>query len=132
MKNNDIKHRRINEEVAHELSILISREVSDPRINPMTSVTAAHVATDLKTAKVFVSIMADEEAVKETLTGLKSAAPFLRSMLAKRLNLRNTPQLAFERDTTMQYGAHMSQLIDEVIAADDTARSLRIDTEADA
>ncbi|NLY47642.1 MAG: 30S ribosome-binding factor RbfA [Clostridiales bacterium] len=114
MRKNSIKNIRINGEVKKELSILISREIKDPRISPMTSVTDVEVAPDLKTAKVYVSVMGDEQARKDTLQGLKSAAAFMRSQLARNLNLRNTPELIFIMDNSIEYGVNISKLIDEV------------------
>lgn len=114
MRKNSVKNTRINGEVQKELSILINRELKDPRIQPMTSVVAVEVAPDLKTAKVYVSVLGNEEEMKDTLKGLKSAAAFLRGQLAKNLNLRNTPELLFIMDNSIEYGVHMSQMIDEV------------------
>lgn len=114
MRKNSIKNTRINTEVQKELSILISREIKDPRINPMTSVVAVEVAPDLKTAKVFISVMGDNDSKVSTLRGLKSAASFMRGQLARTLNLRNTPELTFVIDNSIEYGIHMSKLIDEV------------------
>lgn len=116
MRKNSIKNTRINGEVKKELSVLISRELKDPRINPMTSVIDVEVAPDLKTAKVYVSVMGDEESRESTHQGLKSASPFMRSQLAKNLNLRNTPELTFVIDDSIEYGVNMSKLIDEVNA----------------
>lgn len=82
----------------------------------MTSVVAVEVAPDLKTAKVYISVMGDEEAKNETYQGLKSAASFMRGQLAKNLNLRNTPELNFIIDNSIEYGINMSKLIDEVNA----------------
>lgn len=115
MRKNSVKNIRINQEVLRELSELIRTELKDPRIHPMTSVVAVHVAPDLKTAKVSVSVYGDEQAQKETLQGLKSAAPFLRGKLAHSLNLRNTPQLFFSADQSIAYGVNMSKMIDDVI-----------------
>lgn len=114
MRKNSIKNTRVNGEVKKELSHLISREIKDPRIHPMTSVVDVEVAPDLKTAKVYISVMGDDEAKKETFQGLKSAASFLRGQLAKSLNLRNTPELIFIIDNSIEYGINMSKLIDEV------------------
>ena len=115
MRKNSIKNTRINSEVQKELSILIQREIKDPRIHPMTSVTDVEVATDLKTAKVYISVYGNNEVAKETLEGLKSAASYLRSQLAKRVNLRCTPELKFILDTSIEYGMAMSKLINEVV-----------------
>ena len=114
MRKNSIKNTRINQEVQKELSMLIVRELKDPRIHPMTSIVNVEVAPDLKTAKVYVSVLGDDLEQKNTLAGLKSAAPFLRSQLAKSINLRNTPELTFVVDQSIEYGVTMSRLIDEV------------------
>lgn len=114
MRKNSIKNTRINGEVQKVLSMLINREIKDPRINPMTSVVAVEVAPDLKHAKVYVSVLGDVESQKSTLAGLKSAAPYLRGQLAKSINLRNTPELIFVMDQSIEYGVNMSHLINEV------------------
>lgn len=116
MRKNSIKNTRVNFEVKKELSIIISRELKDPRINPMTTVLDVEVAPDLKTAKVYISVMGDEESKASTYQGLKSAAPFMRSQLAKSINLRNTPELTFVMDNSIEYGVNMSKLINEVNA----------------
>ena len=113
MKKNSIKNTRINQEVQRELGMLISQELKDPRVNPMTTVVACEVAPDLKTAKVYISVLRSEE---RRVVGLKSAAPFLRSELAHRINLRNTPELRFIGDQSIEYGVNMSKLIDDVNA----------------
>jgi len=115
MRKNSIKNTRINGEVQRELSMLISRgEIKDPRISLMTSVVAVEVAPDLKHAKVYISVLGDEETKKATLAGLKSAAPYIRGQLAKTINLRNTPELTFIMDQSIEYGVNMSRLIEEV------------------
>jgi ribosome-binding factor A len=80
----------------------------------MTSVVSVEVSPDLKTARVYISVLGDEESKEETRKGLKSAASFMRGQLAKTLNLRNTPELTFIIDNSIEYGVHMSHLIDEV------------------
>ncbi|WP_167956752.1 30S ribosome-binding factor RbfA [Anaerosporobacter faecicola] len=114
MRKNSIKNTRINGEVQKELSVLISREIKDPRISPMTSVVAVEVAPDLKHAKVYISVLGDEEKKQSTFEGLRSAAPYLRTQLAKTVNLRNTPELTFVMDQSIEYGVNMSKLIDDV------------------
>ncbi len=114
MRKNSIKNTRINQEVLKELSVIISREVKDPRIDPLATVTNVIVAPDLKTAKVFVSVMGNDENKKNTITGLKSAAPYIRSCLAKTVNLRNTPELKFVLDDSIEYGIHMTELINSL------------------
>ncbi|MBQ8956199.1 MAG: 30S ribosome-binding factor RbfA [Lachnospiraceae bacterium] len=119
MKKNSTKNNRINAEVQRALSSIL-RTVKDPRVDPFVSVTEAIVAPDLKTCKVYVSVLSDDG--EETLEGLKSAEGYIRRELAREVNLRNTPELRFILDTSISYGAHMSKRIEEVIAADERAR----------
>lgn len=114
MRKGNIKNTRINSEVMKELANIIRGEIKDPRIAPMTCVTDVEVAPDLKTCKVYISVLGDEEKRKDTLAGLKSAEGYIRHQLADRLNLRNTPALTFIADTSTEYGIKMSKLIDEI------------------
>lgn len=114
MRKNSIKNIRINEEVLRELSDIIRNKVKDPRIDPMTSVTSVEVAPDLKTCKIFVSVLGDGDAGKKTIEGLKSSRGFIRHELARTVNLRNTPELTFLLDDSIAYGVRMSKLIDDV------------------
>ena len=116
MRKNSVKNIRINEEVMRELSNIIRLEVKDPRISPVTSVVSVEVAPDLKTCKAYISVLGDDEAVKKTLEGLNSSAGFIRRELARRINLRNTPEITFVSDQSIAYAAKMSKLIDEVNA----------------
>ncbi|MBQ7636906.1 MAG: 30S ribosome-binding factor RbfA [Lachnospiraceae bacterium] len=117
MKKNSIKNIRVSQEVLRELSLIIRDEVHDPRIDPFTSVVDVYVAPDLKTAKVWVSVLGGEESKKNTLKGLNSAAGFIRGRLAHTMNMRNTPELIFVVDQTIEYGVNMSKKIDDVMAA---------------
>ena len=114
MRKNSIKNTRINMEVQRELSQIISSEIKDPRIHPLTSVVAVEVTPDLKYCKAYISVLGDEEAGKATIEGLRSAASFVRRELAHRVNLRNTPEIKFILDQSIEYGVNMSKLIDEV------------------
>ena len=116
MRKNSIKNMRINEEVQKTLANLIRGQIKDPRIAPMTCVTDVEVAPDLKTCKVYISVLGDEDKQKETMEGLRNAEGFIRHELAEKLNLRNTPTLTFIPDTSTQYGMAMSAKIDEVMA----------------
>ncbi|MEE3467458.1 MAG: 30S ribosome-binding factor RbfA [Eubacterium sp.] len=118
MSNRSVKSLRINGEVQREMSIILREELKDPRIHPMTSVTGAQVTNDLKYATIFVSVLGDEKDKKYTLEGLKKSASYARHLLATRLNLRNTPELIYKLDESMEYGATMSKRIDEVMAHD--------------
>ena len=114
MRKNSIKNTRVNAEVQHELANLIREGIKDPRIHPMTSVTAVEVAPDLKTCRAYISVMGNEEAKNNTIAGLKSAEGYIRRQLAKNINLRNTPESRFILDESIEYGVAMSKLIDEV------------------
>ena len=116
MRKNSIKNIRINEEVMRELSNIIRGEIKDPRINPMTSVVTVEVAPDLKTAKAYISVLGDEKSQADTLAGLKSAQGFIKVKLAKRINLRNTPDITFIMDQSIEYGVKMSHKIEELTA----------------
>ncbi len=128
MRKNSIKNIRLNSEVQKELSSII-RDVKDPRVSPWTSIIEVYVAPDLKTCKVWISVLGSEEDRDNTIKGLQSAAGYIRHELAVRMNLRNTPELTFISDTTTEYGVDMIHKIDEVIA-DDEAR--HVDSEEDA
>ena len=114
MRKNSIKNTRINMEVQRELSEIIRSGIKDPRIHPMTSVVAVEVTPDLKYCKAYISVLGDEEAAKATVEGLRSASSYVRRELARRVNLRNTPELKFILDQSIEYGVNMSKLIDEV------------------
>ena len=118
MRKNSIKNIRVNEEVMRELFNIIRGEIKDPRIHPMTSVVAVEVAPDLKTAKAYISVLGNEKAQADTIAGLRSAEGFIRRALAKSINLRNTPQITFVLDQSIEYGIAMSKKIDEVTKND--------------
>jgi ribosome-binding factor A len=130
MRKNSIKSTRINGEVQKELSQIIRSEVKDPRIHPFTSVTAVDITPDLKYGKVYVSVLGSDADKKATLEGLKSSAGFIRGRLAHTVNLRNTPELTFVLDESIEYGINMSKKISEVISADEAAASKRDEEEA--
>ncbi len=127
MRKNSIKNTRINGEVLKELSNIIRGEIKDPRINPMTSVVAVEVAPDLKTCKAYISVLGDEKSQQDTIKGLKSAEGYIRMLLAKNINLRNTPQITFILDQSIEYGVKMSKMIDDVTEADRAAAVLSED-----
>lgn len=118
MRKNSVKNTRINGEVLKELSNIIRSEIKDPRINPMTSVVAVEVAPDLKICKAYISVLGDEKSQRDTITGLKSAEGYIRRQLARTVNLRNTPEIRFILDQSIEYGINMSKLIDEVTEHD--------------
>lgn len=113
MKKRSIKNTRVNTEVQRELSNII-RAVKDPRVAPWTSVVSVEVAPDLKTCKAYISVLGDEKAQEDTVKGLKSAEGYIRRELARTLNMRNTPEITFILDQSIEYGVNMSRMIDEV------------------
>ena len=114
MRKNSIKNTRINGEVQRVLADIIRGEIKDPRINPLTSVVAVEVAPDLKNCKAYISVLGDDASAADTLAGLNSAKGFIKNRLAKTINLRNTPEITFVMDQSIEYGVNMSRLIDEV------------------
>ena len=114
MRKHSIKNTRINGEVQRELANIIRGEIKDPRIHPMTSVVAVEVAPDLKTCKAWISVLGIVHHQQDTIAGLKSAEGFIRRKLAHTINLRNTPEIRFVLDQSIEYGVSMSKLIDDV------------------
>ena len=100
---------RINEEIQREMSSLI-RTVKDPRVTGLISVTAVDTTPDLKFCKLYISVL-DKSDVNQVLKGLKSASGYLRRELGRTLNLRNTPELNFVRDDSIDYGAHILDML---------------------
>ena len=112
-KNNN-RMGRIDEEYRKELSQIIGFELKNSNITGMISVTKVKVTTDLKYAKIYVSIL-NSKNIKETMDGLKKSSGFIRSELAKRINLRNTPELIFEIDDSIEYGAKIDSILKEIL-----------------
>ncbi len=127
MRKNSVKNTRINGEVQRVLAETIRGEIKDPRISPWTSVVSVEVAPDLKSCKAWISVLGDEEVRKSTLEGLRSAVGFMRNKLAREINLRNTPEITFIMDQSIEYGVNMSRRIDEVIALDDENARNRVE-----
>ncbi len=105
---------RIDEEYRKELSQIISYELKNPNVTGMISVTKVKVTNDLKFAKVYVSIL-NSKNIKDTLAGLKKSSGFIRSELARRVNLRNTPEIIFELDDSLEYGARIDSILKEIM-----------------
>jgi ribosome-binding factor A len=115
VRKNSIKNTRINMEVQRELSEIIRSEIKDPRVrSAMITVVSVEVTPDLKFCKAYISVLGSQEAAGDVLTGLKSSAGYIRRELAHRVNLRNTPEITFILDQSIEYGVNMSHLIDEV------------------
>ena len=104
---------RIASEIMREVERIIREDVSDPRTQCMFSITHVDVTRDLRYAKVYVSVY-EEEKREPMMKALKSAAGFIRHNLGLRVQLRYTPELLFELDTTIEYGVHIASLLNEV------------------
>ena len=105
---------RIDEEYRKEISQILSYELKNPNVTGLISVTKVKVTNDLKYAKVYVSIL-NSKNVKDTLAGLKKSSGYIRSELAKRVNLRNTPELIFELDDSIEYGTRIDAILKEIL-----------------
>ena len=106
--------QRVNSLIRQEISQLLQRQVKDPRLGNFVAVTEVSLSPDLRYARVFVSCMGSEEEKQAMLSGLVAASGFLRNQLAKRLRLRRIPELSFHWDDSIERGAHLLELIDEV------------------
>lgn len=105
---------RINDEIKKEVSEILRSDLKDPRITALMSVLKAETTADLKYCKIYVSVLGDKEATSTALKVLKGAKGYIRSLLAERINLRNTPELIFIYDDSLEYGIHISKIIDEL------------------
>lgn len=114
---------RVNETIREEISELLRREVRDPRLEAFLTITSVDTSPDLRYAKVYVSVMGDEEEKKRVEEGLLAAAGFLRRGLASRLTLRYIPELVFERDESIEKGIHLMQMIKDVVPDDEPSES---------
>ncbi len=114
MPENQARLGRIEEEYRKELSQIIGYELKNPNVTGLISVTKVKVSNDLKFARVYVSIL-NAKNLKETLAGLKKSSGFIRSELARRVNLRNTPELVFELDDSLEYGAKIDMILKEIM-----------------
>ena len=111
-----MSHRieRVSSLIRDEISDLLQRQIKDPRLGSLVAITEVCVSSDMRYAKVFVSSLGSEQEKKDTLSGLAAAAGYLRNQLVKRLRLRRIPELSFHWDNSIERGAHILQLIDEV------------------
>lgn len=120
MYKKNIKQTRINNEVKKTLALIIDNELQDERVSPFTSVMDVQVTQDLKFCKAIISVLGNEEEIASTKEGLESAKGFIRSRLAKIINLRNTPEITFIMSNSIDYAIKMSSMIDEVIKRDES------------
>lgn len=114
MQKNNNRFNRVDEEVKKQVSSIIMNDIKDPNLTGLISVTKAKVTPDLKYAKVYVSIL-NAKNTKEDLAILKKSAGLTRSLLAKRMNLRITPEIVFELDDSMEYGARIDSILKDIL-----------------
>ena len=105
---------RISKLIKQEISRSVERQVNDPRLSNLISVTEVSLSPDLKHAKIFVSVLGDEQTKKDMLAGFNDASGFLRKEPASRLRLRCIPQLSFHYDDSIERGAKLLNLIGQV------------------
>ena len=113
MPKNENRLNRINEELKKEISHIISFELKNPEATGLISVTKVKITPDLKFAKIYVSML-NSKSKEKTLGALKKSSGFIRSEIAKRVNLRITPELIFEEDDSMEYGERIDSILKEL------------------
>jgi ribosome-binding factor A len=106
-----IRHKRVAEEMLHELSIMVAGELKDPRIEALVTVTEVRVTPDMKHARVFVSVVGSEAEQKSTITGLFAAVGYIRHELTERIQLRRAPEIHFILDHSQEYGQRIENLL---------------------
>lgn len=114
---NDTRLGRINEELRKEISHIISFELKDPNLTGLISVTRAKITPDLKYAKVYVSIL-NAKSEEKTMKALQDSAGFIRTQIARTINLRITPQIIFEKDDSIEYGAKIDSILKDLNSKD--------------
>lgn len=114
MQKNNNRFNRVDEELKKQVSNIIMNDIKDPHLTGLISVTKAKVTPDLKYAKVYVSIL-NAKNTKQDLAILKKSAGLTRSLLAKRMNLRITPEIIFELDDSMEYGARIDSILKDIM-----------------
>ncbi len=113
MPKNENRLNRINEELKKEISQIISFELKNPDATGLMSVTKVKITPDLKYAKVYVSLLNSKNEEK-TIEALKNSSGYIRSLIAKRINLRITPELVFEKDDSMEYGMKIDSILKDL------------------
>jgi ribosome-binding factor A len=115
------RSHRVGEQIQKEVSALLVKGLKDPRVGFVT-ITAVEVSGDLRHARIYFTVLGDEQARRETQRGLASAIPFLRRELGKRLRLRLVPELTFQFDTSLEYGNRIEALLRDLNSGDDNAQ----------
>ena len=113
MAKNETRLNRINEELKKEISNILTFELKNPNVTGLLSVTRAKITPDFKYAKIYISVLNSKD-VEKTMQGLKESAGFIRSQIAKTINLRVTPELSFELDDSVEYGMRIDNILKEI------------------
>lgn len=111
---NDKRINRISEEVKKVISELLLREIKDPRISGLPSVSRVLVTKDLKSAKIYISVLGNDEEKASTIKGLENAKGFIRNEIGKRISLRHVPEPTFYIDNSIEDAIYMTKLIEKV------------------
>jgi ribosome-binding factor A len=114
---------RLNDQLREEISDLVQRELKDPRIGGLVSITEVDIAPDLSHAKVFVSVLGSDEERRSTMQALEAASHFLQRELRRRLTIRRMPELQFVRDDSLAHGAKILDLIEQTRESDTSAQA---------
>ncbi|MRG85355.1 30S ribosome-binding factor RbfA [Salinibacillus xinjiangensis] len=109
----DLRVNRIAEQMKKELGDIIGQKIKDPRVGFVT-VTDVQVTGDLQQAKIYISVLGDEDQKKDTLIGLAKAKGFIRSEIGKRIRLRKTPEISFEFDETIEHGNRIEKILSDL------------------
>jgi len=113
------RQERLNEQFREEISDLLLRHLKDPRLAGVVSITEVSISPDMKNASVFVSVLGDEEQKQTVLAGMVAASGFIRRELGRRLDIRYMPEIACKLDETIEKGAYMLNLINQVSVSDE-------------
>ena len=110
---------RINDEIKEQVASIVSLSVNDPRLSPLVTILRADTTSDLKYCKIYISVMGSEEDKKNSQIALKAASGFIRKELARKVKLRNTPELTFVLDESLDHSIRITQILKEVIKEED-------------
>ena len=129
MSKNEARLGRVNEELMKAISHIITYELKNPDVTGMISVTRVKVTPDLKYAKVYVSLL-NSKSIEKTMQGLKESAGFMRSQVAKIVNLRITPELVFEYDDSIEHGEKIDNILKQISKQDQELKE-KLDSKKD-
>ena len=105
---------RINEQLREEISTVLARQIKDPRLNAVVSITRVESSSDLRSARVYISVLGNDKQRKEALEGLQSAASFMRREIRNRINMKHTPFMTYLLDDSLQEADQLLRLLNEV------------------